>query len=184
MFLLQGLTAKFGRDFRRFRARFRLADQRFERLPFLFGVVIRESHWRVIFRKVFEDAAVAASDHVAGGKMQQRGVMGIAHEIEHVRGGADVRRERVAKIGIEIREPGAVDDHVERSRARRRRTSGCRPRPGLRDVAFDHFDAFAQEFGEDARRGVRRAVRTRAILRRRAGSARARWSSRLRRTSR
>ena len=74
--------------------------------------------------------------------------MGIANEIEHVGGGADVRRESVAKIGIEIGEPGAIDDHVERI-LEAAAHFGLQAEAGFRDVAFDDFDMLAQEFGEE-----------------------------------
>ena len=61
--------------------------------------------------------------------MQQGGVVACAEEFEDVGRGADVRRQRVAQVGIEIRQAGAVDDQIERAPSRRR-TSGDRPRSG------------------------------------------------------
>ena len=78
----QRCAAKLFGHFSRLRALFRLEDQRFKRLPFLFGVIIAQSDGRVILRKYFQDSAVAAPDHVAGGKMQKRSMIAFTQEIQ------------------------------------------------------------------------------------------------------
>jgi len=47
--------------------------------------------------------------------MHQAGVVALAQKIEKIVGGIDVGGKRIAKIGIEISEPGAVGDYVERA---------------------------------------------------------------------
>ena len=46
--------------------------------------------------------------------MQQRGVIAFVHEMQQVIRRVNVHRERVAQVGIEIGQPGTVDDQIER----------------------------------------------------------------------
>ncbi len=54
--------------------------------------------------------------------------------------GRDVARQRLAKIRIEIRQAGTVDDQVERARQMRPRFR-VNAQPRLAHVAFDDFHA-------------------------------------------
>ena len=75
--------------------------------------------------------------------MHQAGVVALAQEIEQIARRIDVGGERVAQVGIEIGEAGAVGNDVERAlEARLRR--GVEAQAGLADVAFDDFDFFAK----------------------------------------
>src|ERR1700722_4340281 len=79
--------------------------------------------------------------------MQQRRMLAIAKEIEQVDSRADIRRQSVAKVGIEIREAGAVDDDVERFCETL--THICsHAKVGTAHIAFDDFDSSPQESGE------------------------------------
>ena len=81
MFFFQRRAAQFFSHFLRFGAGFRLANQIFERLPFLHGIVISDPTRVVVSRQFFEHAAVALADDVAGGKMQQGSMLAFAQEI-------------------------------------------------------------------------------------------------------
>ena len=87
-----------------------------QRLPFALGVEIRDASRRVIWLQLFGDAAVARADDIAGGEMQQRGVIGFAKKFDQVDGGFHVAGQRVAQIGIEIGQARAVDHQIERAR--------------------------------------------------------------------
>src|SRR6266481_2474035 len=97
--------------------------------------------------KLFGDTAVAHANHVTSGKMHQAGVIALAQKVEQVNGGIDVGRERIAQIGIEIRQASAVHDDVERF------CEAClggfvEPKTRLADVSFDDFHFFFQKSPE------------------------------------
>ena len=68
-------------DLRTLGARFGMRDHFLQRVPLALGVEIGNAERRVIRLDFFGDAAVLRPHHVAGGKVQQRGVVGCAQEI-------------------------------------------------------------------------------------------------------
>jgi hypothetical protein len=71
-------------------------------------------------------------------------MIGLADKLEHVHGSVDVGQQRVPQVGIEIREPRAVDDQVE-ILAQPVADRGRKAKAGLGNIAFNHFDAFSEE---------------------------------------
>ena len=61
--------------------------------------------------------------------MQQAGVVGGPQEFDQVDDRGDIARQGVAKVRIEIRQAGAVDDQVERARPDARVSPGPCPGP-------------------------------------------------------
>jgi len=80
--------------------------------------------------------------------MHQSGVVALAQEVEQVASGIDVGGERVAQVRIEIRQAGAVGDHVERTLQARLRCDPSRPRPGWLTSPSTTSTFFAEERGE------------------------------------
>src|SRR4030095_10013493 len=68
-------------------------------------------------------------------------------EIDQVKCAVNVDRQRLAQVGVEIGQAGAVDHQVEVGFHALERRGGD-PKARLRDVAFDDFDLFAQEGAE------------------------------------
>ena len=101
------------RDLRAFGARFGMRHDFLQRLPLALGVEIRNAERRVVRLHFLDDAAVLRAHHVARRKMQQRGVIRFAQKFDQVKDRRDVARQRLAKIRIEIRQAGAVDDQVQ-----------------------------------------------------------------------
>src|ERR1700719_3001898 len=71
----------------------------------------------------------------------------LAHKVEDVRCGLDIRRERVAQVGIEVREARTIDDEIERA-AQALTNFGGEAQMRLAAVSLDYFHAFAQELRE------------------------------------
>ena len=56
--------------------------------------------------------AILLSGYIAGGKMHKPGMVGAANEFKNFDGRVGIRGKSIAKIGIEIGEPRAIDDQV------------------------------------------------------------------------
>ena len=110
----QRLATKGLVQFRAFCAFFDAANGFAERLDFALGIELGIAGGIVIVVQLLGDATVAHANHVASGKMHQPGVMAFAEKVEQMDRGIHVGRKGVTQVGVEIRQPGTVDDKVER----------------------------------------------------------------------
>ncbi len=74
--------------------------------------------------------------------MHQRGVVGFAQEFHQVGCRLDVAGERIAQVGIEVREAATVHDHIDRTCQALAR-HGVQSQSRFADVAFDDFEFLA-----------------------------------------
>src|SRR5207245_5892196 len=89
-----------------------LEDHFVQRTPFLFGIEVGQATWVVVGNQLFADPAILLSGYIAGGKMHKPGMVGAAKEFTKFDGRVGIRGKSIAKIGIEIGEPRAIDDQV------------------------------------------------------------------------
>src|SRR5215469_623332 len=81
--------------------------------------------------------------------MEKTGMVRTAHELENIDRSIDVCGKGIAQIGIEVGQAGAVDDEVKIPLQASRHLIG-NSKAGLRDIALNNLDFFAQESGESA----------------------------------
>ena len=91
----------------------RLFDQFLQRPPLLLGVETSDPARSVIRSQLLGDATILLPGHVAGGKMQQPGMIRRANEFENVDRGIGIGGESVAQVGIKICQAGTIDNEVE-----------------------------------------------------------------------
>ena len=107
------LPPKRRRNLRAFGARFGMRDHFLQGVPFVLGVEIRNAERRVIRLHFLDHPAVLRPHHVAGRKVHQRGVIGCAQKFDQVQDRRHIARQGFAKVRIEIRQAGTVDDEVQ-----------------------------------------------------------------------
>ena len=95
--------------------------------------------------------------------MHQRRMVAAAQEIEQVLGRLHVRRKRIAQIGIEIRQPAAIHDHVDGPRQPLAHFR-LKPEPRLACVSAQHLDVLAQEIREPVAMPLGQPVEHRRFL--------------------
>ena len=98
----------------------------------------------VIFAQLFAHASISHAHDVARGKVDQPGMLAMAEKLQNVIHGVDVGGERIAQVGIEIRETRAVCDHVHRLLQPRLRFR-VQAQARLAGIAFHHFHFVLQE---------------------------------------
>ena len=79
--------------------------------------------------------------------MHQRGVIGCAQKFNQVKDRRHIARQGFAKVRIEIRQAGTIDDEVQIARKLRSRLRG-NPQSRLAHVALDDFDALGDKLRE------------------------------------
>ena len=139
--LAQDLLTKSLRDQRAFGARLNLTRELSQRLVFVLRVEIGHAFRSVIGYERFSDAAVAIADHVTGREVQHRRVIALAQEIDQMKRAVNVDRQRLAQIGIEISQAGAVDYQIE-IEFQPCEDIGFYSQTRLSDVALDDFYFF------------------------------------------
>src|SRR5262249_41244189 len=107
--------------------------------PFPLGIEIGDFGRSVIGTKFFTDPAIASAGHITGRKMQQATMIGGTNKLQNVCGSVNVGGERIAQIGIEIGEAGAVNDEVQLLLKAYRHFWG-KAKVWASKIALDHFD--------------------------------------------
>ena len=115
--------------------------------------VDRLARRRVLEQDVLRDEAVALAGDVARGHVQHHGVIALLDEVRDVERAVDVRRGRIAQVGVEVDEPGEVQHDVDVARESFR-DLGREPESRLADVAGDDFDAPRHELAHAAAVGI------------------------------
>ena len=79
--------------------------------------------------------------------MQQPRMIRSTQEFDQVDDRRDVACQSLAKVRVEVREPGAIDHHIQRA-AQALPYLGSHAQPRLTDVTFDYFDSLGDEIRE------------------------------------
>src|ERR1700683_4059867 len=79
--------------------------------------------------------------------MQQGRMIALAEKMQQMVGSVYVHGQSIPEVGIEIRQPGAVDDQIKRA-PQALAYIRCQAKPGLARIACDDFDPLAKEIGE------------------------------------
>ena len=144
MLFFERLLLEFLRDLRTLRARFRRFKHIVQFAPLFLRVKGRHAGRRVIRTHALAHPSIALPVNVASGKMQQSAVIRSANEFDQVKCGIHIHGDRIAQIGIEIRQPRTVDDQVEFPPEPRRHL-GLQAHRGLRYIALHHLNLFRQQ---------------------------------------